>query len=112
MLKKDSCPICVRFTWTAGYRQDTTLDMDSNKTGIADIADRAGLKVYTENGRLKFEGAAGEIIKVWARVGADVDCTHDGEETKGWTATLGGEIVAFVLLNKPTGFSYSYTDMG
>lgn len=67
-----------------------------------------GIKIYTENGRLKMEAKrAGQIIKAWAFAGFDVQAVG-GKSVKEWIINdQSGAYIGMVIAVE--GFAYSFT---
>ena len=68
------------------------------------LAEKLGIKCWTENGRIKTEGKPGEIKKLWACMGADIV----RESSTSWVCVLGGEVMGWILTDGAD-FAYSYT---
>jgi hypothetical protein len=64
-------------------------------TELIETAEQMGIVVEVANGRVQLGGRnghrAGELVKLFASLGCDVERDHDGDETISWEASSDGQ---------------------
>jgi hypothetical protein len=83
-------------------------------TELIETAEQMGIVVEVANGRVQLGGRnghrAGELVKLFASLGCDVERDHDGDETISWEASSDGQPAALIIARKLTmSAAFAYT---